>query len=44
MKNNIGAETTIEMTLRLLGGMDESDTKDTSGTEEGEKEKTGRND
>ena len=42
-ENNIGAETTIEMTLRLLGGMDESYTKDTTETE-GEKEKTGRND
>ena len=31
------------MPLRLLGGMDESDTKDTSETE-GDKEKTGRND
>ena len=29
-ENNIGAETTIEMSLRLLGGTDESDTKDTS--------------
>ena len=36
-ENNIGAETTIEMSLRLLGGMDESDTKNTSETEEGEK-------
>ena len=43
-ENNIGAETTIEMPLRLLGGMDESDTKDTSETEEGKKEKTERND
>ena len=37
-ENNIGAETTIEMSLRLLGGMDESDKKDTSETE-GEREK-----
>ena len=29
-ENNIGAETTIEMSLRLLGGMDASDMKDTS--------------
>ena len=36
-ENNIGAGTTIEMSLRLLGGMDESDMKDTSETEEGEK-------
>ena len=41
-ENNIGAETTIEMSLRLLGGMDESDMKDTSETEEErEKKKTG---
>ena len=37
-KNNIGAETTIEMSLRLLGGMDESDMKETLETEE-EREK-----
>ena len=37
-ENNIGAETTIEMSLRLLGGMDESDMKDSSETEE-EREK-----
>ena len=37
-ENNIGAETTIEMSLRLLGRMDESDMKDTSETEE-EREK-----
>ena len=44
-KNNIGAETTIEMSLRLLGGMDESDMKETSETEEERRktEKTGRN-
>ena len=38
-ENNIGAETMIEMSLRLLGGMDESDMKDTSETEE-ERENT----
>ena len=32
--NNSEAESTIEMSLRLLGGMDESDTKDLSETEE----------
>ena len=32
-ENNTGAETTIEMPLRLLGGMDESNTKDSSETE-----------
>ena len=37
-KNNIEAESTIEMFLRLLGGMDESDMKDSSETEE-EREK-----
>ena len=37
-ENNVGAETTIEMFLRLLGGMDESDMKDSSETEE-EREK-----
>ena len=30
-------ETTIDMSLRLLGGMDESDMKDTSETEETKK-------
>ena len=38
-ENNIGAETTIEMSRRLLGRMDESDTKDTSDTEEERKKK-----
>ena len=33
-ENNIEAESTIEMSLRLLGGMDESDTRDLSETEE----------
>ena len=37
-ENNVGAETTIEMSLRLLGGMDEIDMKDPSETEE-EREK-----
>ena len=37
-ENSIGAEPTIEMSLRLLGGMDESDMKATSETEE-EREK-----
>ena len=37
-ENNIGAETAIEMSRRLLGGMVESDMKDTSETEE-EREK-----
>ena len=37
-ENNIEAESTIEMSLRLLGGMDESDMKDSSETEE-EREK-----
>ena len=37
-ENNIEAEFTIEMSLRLLGGMDESDMKDSSETEE-EREK-----
>ena len=27
-ENNIGAETTIDMSLRLLGGMEENDMKD----------------
>ena len=31
-ENNIGAEATIEMSLRLLGGMDESDMEDPSET------------
>ena len=39
-ENNIGAGTTIEMSLRLPGRMDESDMKDTSETEEeGEKKR-----
>ena len=44
-ENNIGAETTIEMSLTLLGGMDQSDMKDSSETEEEREknEKTGRN-
>ena len=33
-ENSIEAESTIEMSLRLLGGMDESDIKDSSETEE----------
>ena len=33
-ENDVGAETTIEVSLRLLGGMDESDMKDSSETEE----------
>ena len=37
-ENNIAAESTIEMSLRLLGGMDENEMKDSSETEE-EREK-----
>ena len=37
-ENNIEAESMIQMSLRLLGGMDESDMKDSSETEE-EREK-----
>ena len=37
-ENNIEAESTIEMSLRLLGGMDESGMKDSPETEE-EREK-----
>ena len=37
-ENNIGAKTTIEMSLRLLGGMEENDMKDSFETEE-EREK-----
>ena len=38
-ENDMEAETTIEVSLRLLEGMDESDMKDTSETEE---ERNGR--
>ena len=33
-ENNIGTETTIEMSLRLLGGMDKSESMDTLESEE----------
>ena len=42
MENNFGAENTIEMSLRLLGGMEKSDImdmKDSSETEERRKKK-----
>ena len=43
-ENNIRAETTIEMSLRMLGGMDESGMKrHIEKEEEREKKKTGRN-
>ena len=43
-ENNIEAESTIEMSLRVLGGMDENEMKDSSETEEErEKKKAGRN-
>ena len=38
-ENNSEAETTIEMSMRLLGGMEENDVKDSSETEEGKKRK-----
>ena len=38
-ENNIGAETKIEMSLRLMGGMYESDMKDSSETEEERKKR-----
>ena len=37
VENSSGAETTIKMSMRLLGGMDESDIKDSSETEERKK-------
>ena len=42
-ESNIEAESTIEMFLRLLGGMDESDMKDSSETKEEREKKAGRN-
>ena len=41
-ENNIEAESTIEMSLRLLGGMDESDLI-RNGRRKRKKEKAGRN-
>ena len=41
-ENNVGAETTIEMSMRLLGGMDESDMKDSSETKEEREKKENR--
>ena len=42
-ENNIGAETTIEMSRRLLVRMDESDMKESTETEEEREKQTGRN-
>ena len=38
-ENNIEAKETIEMSLRLLGGMDVSEQMDTHETEEGQRKK-----
>ena len=40
-ENNIEAEATIEMSLRLLGGVEMNEQMDTHETEDGEKEKAG---
>ena len=38
-ENNIGTETTIEMSLRLLGGMEKSELMDTLESEEDREKK-----